>query len=182
MARQITTLFFFNWKVLQPNKLYVVNIACPRESHVIIWHSYLFMVPRPRLVSNVESNVLDMTSLCCEIERELSMVAQRAGLGGNKRPRRQYFDNLGPLPRRQICYQDTWPAWTRVFLPSFPLGWEGERPWERGWFLIRKLIMTVSRFHVRVVTLDIMRYCNFVWDIFQLSLPSIASIYYKWIK
>ena len=48
-----------------------------------------------------------MTNLGCEIERDLSMVAQRAGLGGNKRPRRQYLDKLGPLPRRQICYQDT---------------------------------------------------------------------------
>jgi len=26
-----------------------------------------------------------------------------------------------------------WPAWTRVFLPSLPLGWGDERPWERGW-------------------------------------------------
>ena len=76
---QITTLFFFNLKVLQLNALYVVNIACRRESHVVILHSYLFIVSRPRLVSNVESNVLDMTDLRCEIERELSMVAQRAG-------------------------------------------------------------------------------------------------------
>ena len=41
--------------------------------------SYLFIVSRPSLVSNVESNVLDMTNLRCEIEKELSMVAQRAG-------------------------------------------------------------------------------------------------------
>ena len=57
-----------------------------------------FIVSRPNLVSNVESNVLDMTNLRCEIERELSMVAQRAGLGGNKRQWRQYFDKLGPFP------------------------------------------------------------------------------------
>ena len=37
-----------------------------------------------------------MTNLRCEIERELSMVAQRAGLGGNKQQRRQYFDKLDP--------------------------------------------------------------------------------------
>ena len=98
MARQITTLFFFNLKVLQLNKLYVVNIACRRESHVIIWHSYLFRVSRPSLVSNAESKVLDMTNPRWEIERDLSMVAQRAGLGGDKRPRRQYFDKLGPIP------------------------------------------------------------------------------------
>ena len=69
-----------------------------KKSHVIICHSYLFIVCRPSLVSNVESNVLDMTNLRCETERELSMVAQRASLGGNKRPRRQYFEKLGPLP------------------------------------------------------------------------------------
>ena len=59
---------------------------------------YFFRVSRPSLVSNVESNVLDITNLPCEIKRELSMVAQRAGLGGNKRQRRQYFDKLGHLP------------------------------------------------------------------------------------
>ncbi|KAK2555497.1 E3 ubiquitin-protein ligase rnf213-alpha [Acropora cervicornis] len=37
------------------------------------------LICRPSLVSNVESNVLDMTNLRCEIEKELSMVAQRAG-------------------------------------------------------------------------------------------------------
>ena len=41
-----------------------------------------------------------MTNIGCEIERELSMFAQRAGLEGNKRPRRQYVDKLEPLPRR----------------------------------------------------------------------------------
>ena len=87
-----------NLKVLQLNTLYIVNIARRRESHIIILRSYLFIVSRPSLVSNVESNVLDMTNLRCEIERELSMVAQRAGLGGNKRPRRQYFNKLGPHP------------------------------------------------------------------------------------
>ena len=61
-------------------------------------HSYLFTVSRPSLVSNVESNVLDMTNIRREIERELSMVSQRAGLGGNKQQGRQYFDKLGPLP------------------------------------------------------------------------------------
>ena len=100
LARQITTLFFFDLKVLQLNKLYVVNIACRRKWHVTIWHSHLFIVSRPSILSNVESNVLDMTNLRCEIERELSMVAQRAGLGGNKRQRRQYFEKLGPLPWR----------------------------------------------------------------------------------
>ena len=91
-----TVLFYL--KVLRLNKLYVVNIACRGKSHVVIRHSYLFAVFRPSLVSNVESNVLDMTNIRFEIERELCKVAQRAGLGGNKQQRGQYFDKLGPLP------------------------------------------------------------------------------------
>ena len=43
----------------------IVNIACPRESRVIISHSYLFTVSRPRLISNVESNGIDMINICC---------------------------------------------------------------------------------------------------------------------
>ena len=53
----------------------LVNIACPRESCVIISPSYLFTVSRPSLISNVETNGIDMINICCEIERELSKVA-----------------------------------------------------------------------------------------------------------
>ena len=43
----------------------LVNISCPRESRVIISHSYLFTVSRLRLISNVESNGIDMINICC---------------------------------------------------------------------------------------------------------------------
>ena len=59
LARQITTLFFFYLKVLRLNKLYVVNIACRRESNVIIWHLFLFTVSRTSLVSNAETMYLE---------------------------------------------------------------------------------------------------------------------------
>ena len=36
-------------------------------------------------------------------------------------------------------------------------------------FLISKLIMTVSRFRIRVVAMDIKRYCNFMSGTSQLS-------------
>ena len=102
MARQITTLFVFYLIVLRLNKLYVVNIAYRRESHVIIWYSNLFTVSRPSSVKNVESNVLDMTNLRCEIERELSMVAQRASLGGNKQQRDNTLINWDPSHEDQL--------------------------------------------------------------------------------
>ena len=44
-------------KVLQMNKLYVVNVEWWRESHVILWH-YLFTVSWPSLMPNVEDNIL----------------------------------------------------------------------------------------------------------------------------
>ena len=86
-ANNNTVCFYL--KVLRLNKLYVLTIACRSESQVIIRH-YLFTVSRLSLVSNVESNALDMTNLPFEIERELSMVTQKAGLGSNKQQRRQY--------------------------------------------------------------------------------------------
>ena len=43
----------------------LVNIACTRESRVMISHSYLFTVSRLKLISNVESNGIDMINICC---------------------------------------------------------------------------------------------------------------------
>ena len=71
-ANNITVPFFFISKYCDWTSCmyYVVNIASRRESHVIIWHSYLFTISRPSLVWNVESNVIDMTNLRYEVERE----------------------------------------------------------------------------------------------------------------
>ena len=89
------------------NKLYVVTIAYRGESQVVIRHD-LFIASGLSLVLNVESNVLDMTNLPFEIERELSMVTQRAGLGGNKQQQRQYtLINWDP------CHEDKFVIETR---------------------------------------------------------------------
>ena len=72
-ANNNTVLFLL--KSTATEQVVLVNIACPRESRVIISHSYLFTVSRPRLISNVESNGTDMINIRCEIERELSKVA-----------------------------------------------------------------------------------------------------------
>ena len=64
------------------------------------------------------------------------MVAQRAGLGGNKRQRRQYFDKLGPSLEDNFFTKTRDQPEPGSFFPRSLWGGEMKDPGNEVWQMI----------------------------------------------
>ena len=74
------------------------------------------------------------------------MVAQRAGLGGNKQQRDNALINWNPSHEDKFVTKTRDQPGPGSFSATRPLGWGNERPWERGWVKLYYRLVPLLRF------------------------------------